>query len=492
MSKAATVRQRRKSIEPSPFDRIKDIYDAISKKVIGQDQAKRVVAMAVALHWDRVQNQIKVAKSNVLLYGPTGSGKTEIARAIANELNCPFIIVDCSKVTPTGFTGDDPTTFLFELFDQCGGDLQRTESAIVFLDEIDKLCVQDYSTEGAFQSRKVMAELLKLIEGQCIQLKKKTLIPGMEQVVNIDTSNMLFIGAGAFAGIEDYFTSQKKHRTLGIAQPPEELTEAAPPQGEFVKALFQYGMMPELAGRFQLMAKTQSLSKEDYIQIISNVGFSHTTNYYGQLLAKENTLLELSPSLTMSLAEQAVFLGLGARGVQGLIEQRMVELVFSIDEIRGKRVTLDIDGFSVEGKGGAKKTSTSMVALLQKQSILSGVDNAGLVDFCSAGRLLEYKAGDVIMKEGEPPKSVMILISGVLRATNETGLNVIRDEIGSSFGEISFLEGKSRTATLTAETDSKVLEFNSEELRRLISTRPDLGVKVLQAFSKVAFERIKR
>jgi ATP-dependent Clp protease ATP-binding subunit ClpX len=336
MGRTASVSKKVELVEESPFEEIQRLYSVISKRVVGQEDAKRVVAMAVALHLDRVKNNSESAKSNVLLYGPTGSGKTEIARAIVNDLKCAFLIVDCSKLTPSGFVGEDPSSFLLELFEKSGDDLEKTQQGIVFLDEIDKLCVANYSHEGAFQSRKVMAELLKIIEGQKIQFKRKSFVPGMDNNLTIDTKNILFIAAGAFAGIEEHYASSDSEKVISFSVKAPVKVSSQPAQGEFVKALFKFGMMPELAGRFQLMSSTKKLGKEDYIGLIENKSFSHTTNYYAQLLAKENVTLTLSQELISELADQAIQLGLGVRGIQGLVETRMVDLVFDIEALRGK------------------------------------------------------------------------------------------------------------------------------------------------------------
>jgi ATP-dependent Clp protease ATP-binding subunit ClpX len=493
MSRTSAV-SKKSQAQASPFEEIQRLYSAISERVIGQDEAKRVISMAVALHLDRIQNNSNAAKSNILLHGPTGSGKTEIARAIAGAIKCPFAIVDCTKLTPSGFIGSDPTAFLLDLYHESGDDLEATERSIIFLDEIDKLCITNCSHEGAFQARKVMAELLKIIEGQKIQFKQKSVLPGLENTITIDTTNILFVAAGAFAGIEEHFAQAKAGKQIGLGSSSEVSDFGAPKkptQADFVKALFNYGMMPELAGRFQLMAATTRLSKEDYKVIISSTGFSQTANYYGQLLARENSTLELSAPLIEHLADQAVDLGLGARGIQGLIESRMVELMFDIALIRGRKVTLELDGYTVEGAEVVKKKATNFAALFKKNSILSGLDSESITEFCAAGKIKDYEQGAVLMNEGDEASCVMILMHGALRASNRSGLNVLRSDVGSCFGEISFLDGNPRTATVRAENPSKVLELNSKELSALINKRPDLGVKVLQAFSRVAFERVK-
>jgi ATP-dependent Clp protease ATP-binding subunit ClpX len=496
MSRTSAERPPRKkavkAVSETPsrvFEEMRKLYDLLSSKIVGQDEAKRVISMAVALHLDRISGgeSVKKIKSNVLLHGPTGSGKTEIARTIASTLNIPFIVIDSTKITPSGYTGEDATAFLHELIDKAGGDIAKAQHGIVFIDEIDKLASQGGGNEGSYHSRKVQSELLKVIEGTKVQLKKRGAIPGFEQNISIDTSDILFIGAGAFEGLEELCSESE--RTIGI----NSLTLAGggpTSQSNLIKAFCAFGLIPELAGRFQLIAKTHRLTKGDYVKMLSDKGFSHTSNYYANLLGAERVELIYTPSLIEDLAQKAIHLQLGARGIQGLIESRMVELVFEIESLKGKRILLEADGYTVEGDDSKKSTSL-ITKFLSENSVLSVLEPQTLARFCSLGKIVTYEASDILMSEGEDPNSVMILLSGSLRATNKSGLNVARSEAGSCFGEISFLDGKKRSATLKAETAVKVLTFTAADLTHLIEQMPDVGVKVLRAFSRVACERVR-
>ena len=489
-----TLKAEPKKAHPSPFDEIKRLYAVISSRVVGQEEAKRVVAGAIAIHQDRLRSGTATFnKSNVLIYGPTGSGKTEIIRTIVNDLQCPFVIVDASKLTPSGFIGEDPSAFLQDLLDKAGGNPEAAEQGIVLIDEIDKLASAQSSHEGSFQIRKVQAELLKIVEGQKITLKKKSTVFGLPDTqVVIDTTRILFIAAGAFEGIEDYlYPKQDREISMVFEAPREDAKQIEPGPADFIRALCEFGLMPELAGRFQLKARTKKLEKDDYIALLRDQKVSTTSSYYIDLLLKEGVDLSLSDAMVEDVADRALQMGLGVRGIHGMIESRMVELIFEIEKLKGKKVILEPVGYRFEGDEAANSEINKVIEILSESSFLVNLDRRVLSYVCGHGKLTAFKKGEKLMKEGDAPASVMILLSGSVMATNKNGLNIRRDELGSLFGEMGFLDGKKRTATLTAENDCRLMELSSAALSDLIKQRPEMGLEVLKALSKVAVSRVR-
>jgi hypothetical protein len=381
---------------------------------------------------------------------------------------------------------------LHELIDKAGGDIALAETGIVMIDEVDKLAAAASSHEGSFQIRKVQSELLKIVEGQKITLKKKGTMIGLDQSIVIDTSRILFIAAGAFDGI-DALASPKKDREISMlgAEASNSDKVAEPSQADFIRALCEFGLMPEFAGRFQFKARTRKLQMTDYISILNNQTVSTISGYYIEILRGENVELSLSDAMIEDVAIRAMGLGLGVRGIQSLVESRMVELLFDIENLKGKKVILEPEGHRIDGEKEAKRDISEVMKVLSESSFLVNLDRKVLSYICAHGKLVSVTPKSSIMKEGDDPISIMILLSGSVLATNKAGLNIQRNEIGSFFGEIGFLDGKKRTATLTAQSDCRLLELSSDALSDLIKQRPQMGVEVIKALSSIAISRVR-
>jgi len=335
---------------PSQIKAHLDLY------VIGQDEAKKTLAVAVYNHYKRLRqskkSDIEVQKSNVLLIGSTGSGKTYLAQSLAKFLGVPFAIADATMLTEAGYVGDDVENILLRLLENADYDLNRAEQGIVYIDEIDKLArkgentsiTRDVSGEGVQQA------LLKIIEGT---VSRVPLNGGRKhpqgECVNIDTSNILFICGGAFDGLEKIVHKGSDSKPIGFNADIKGVNESKiiDLSGVQQHDLVKYGMMPELIGRLHVICTLNPLSREDLIKILTEPR-NALTKQYQELLAMDGVNLEFEETALKKIAELAIKKEIGARGLRSIIEKAMQNVMYSIpDKSDAKRVVVTsgvIDG----------------------------------------------------------------------------------------------------------------------------------------------------
>lgn len=315
----------------------KYIYNLINEYVIGQEKAKKAISLAVATHLRRLEDS-SIEKSNILLMGPTGSGKTELARTVAKILNLPIVITDATTLTAHGYVGEDVENILFQLLNAADGDLSLAEKGIVFIDEFDKLAKT--SSEININTSAVQQSLLKMIEGGKVKIPKSGSRRGGQEFVTIDTSKILFICAGAFAGIEEFMGHKKN--TLGIGastKVPSSLSNEVTS-----KHLTAYGIIPEMLGRLPVITSTEALTEDALVSILTQPKNS-LTSQYKRILANYGVSLEFTSDFLTSVAQEALASGIGARGLRSVMEKKLENALFEGPDLTGdKKIVANAQG----------------------------------------------------------------------------------------------------------------------------------------------------
>lgn len=328
------------AVSKKTFKKPHEIKEELDKYVIGQEEAKKILSVAVYNHYKRVQGSSRVAiqKTNVLMIGPSGSGKTFIIQTLAKLLDVPFVIVDATSITEAGYVGEDVESILEKLVRSAGGDISKAERGIVYIDEIDKIATENAETNSRSKDvggRGVQEALLKIVEDTEVQLE---LGSGMvKKKVSINTKDILFVAGGAFVGLDKIAESRQKNRqtkTIGFApmiqQTVNQILDKEVTQDDVVK----FGIIPELVGRIPMIATLNPLTTEDLSDILTKPK-NAILKQYQSLFKMDGVKVQFHKDAVHYIANQAIEKKIGARGLKGVIEKKMYQLMFDLPQQEG-------------------------------------------------------------------------------------------------------------------------------------------------------------
>jgi len=327
-----------------------DIKEHLDQYVIGQDAAKRVLSVAIANHYKRINNvdiNTEIEKTNILMLGPTGSGKTLLARTVARYLDVPFVIADATSLTEAGYVGDDVESLISRLYAAANYNVEKTQRGIVFLDEVDKISrrsesasiTRDVSGEGVQQA------LLKLVEGtKCRITPQGGRKHPSGETVEIDTTNILFIAGGAFVGLENIVKNRVKGTSIGFGAKVDTkdtvaLSETTP------EDIIKFGMIPEFVGRFATWVALEELGKADLVRILKDIKHSYVSQYTW-LFERDSVGLDFSPDSLALIAQRTIANKTGARGLHSELERVLLPHMFYIKRYKKlgiQHINIDVD-----------------------------------------------------------------------------------------------------------------------------------------------------